>query len=708
MSVHTYLRYSPVVSFLWFLFLIDVFPPIVIAQESQPAAREALEIRRIQLVGNHTFDDGALKDVMQTKETPGAFPKFLFKISEKLGSRAEYFDEEKFAADAKSLSDFYRDHGFYHTKITEETRVDSVRHAIDLTVEIAENVRSLVDTVDYRGLDSLSRDLLAELLKEPRILRWRAYEESQAVAEISRVLDFLGNHGYPLAYFDHEHSAKKELKTTAAFRVVLVFVMGRRYQFGETSIHVDPPRADITDGIVLRQLDIEPGALYSREKKISSERNLNRLDLFEAVRVDNPRLVDTSFSSTVPIDVFVRPRPRHEVSPELSASDENNAFNLGLGLGYTNRNFFGDARNFTTHVRVRTQSIQEWNFSEFFGGRGFRDPTVVGALELQFQVLQPYLFSRNLSGTWTSSISEEKQKPYILSILRNKIGLSNKFATYTFGIIDWTLERVSPEILGDTSDPVTRSALSRDENQAQFNSIMSATLQRDKTNDIFSPTDGFFNSITLGESGILPKLLPGLHAGLPYTQYYEVMLLGRWYQDLTNTRYNILAMKAKVGYQDKYGESRDLPVNIPLNRRFFAGGSGSVRGWRARDLGAMPDSLLQYGGNFILETNMEMRVNYFRGYGKLGFVRLDNIWVVYFLDAGNVWSDVTDFKPKEIAMAAGVGFRYDTFFGPFRVDYGLRVYDPKEVPGQQTIFQKRFFGDVLGSGVIQFGIGQAF
>jgi outer membrane protein insertion porin family len=708
MSVHTNFRYSPVLPFLWFLVFLEVFPSIVIAQESQPAVKELLEIHKIELVGNHTFDDGTVKDVMQTKETPGVFPKLLFKVSEKLGSKPEYFEEEKFAADAKLLEDFYRDHGFYHTKVTEGSHIDSTGHTIDLSVEIVENVRSLVDTVDYRGLDSLSMDLLAELFKEPRIVRGMPYEESRAVAEISRVLDFLGNHGYPLAYFDRERSGKYEWKPTAAFRLTLTFVMGRKYQFGEASVHVDPPREDITDGIILRQLDFQPGEVYSREKKISSERNLNRLDLFEAVRVDNPRLSDTSLSSTVPIDVFVRPRARHELSPELSVSDENNAFNLGLGLGYTNRNFFGDARHSETHVRVRTQSIQEWNFHEVFGGRGFRDPTVVGAVELQFQVLQPYLFSRNLSGSWTTSISAEKQKPYILSILRNKIGLSNKFATYTFGLIDWTLERVSPEILGDTSDQATRTALSRDENQAQFNSIISATLQRDKTNDIFSPTDGFFNSITLGESGILPKLLPGIHTGLPFTQYYEVMLLGRWYQDLTSTRYNILAMKAKVGYQDKYGESRDLPVNIPLNRRFFAGGSGSVRGWRARDLGAMPDSLLQFGGNFILETNVEMRINYFRGYGKLGWVRLDNIWVVYFLDMGNVWTNATDFKPREIAMAAGVGLRYETFFGPFRVDYGFRVYDPKEVPGKQTVFQKRLFGDVLGNGVVQFGIGQAF
>ena len=659
------------------------------------------------MTGNRTFDEGTLKEAIQTKESPGGISKFLYTIfGEKLGSKPEFLDEERITGDVKLLNDFYRDKGFYHAQVGDQSTIDSSRHRASVKFTIDEKTRSYVDSVVYRGLEELPPDLKSDLFKEPLIAPGVVYEEARAVAEISRMLEFLENHGYPLAYFDRDHSGKYEWKPTSNFRLVLTFIIGKPYQFGDISVHVDPPQEDITTNIIVRQLDFAPGELYSRNKKISSERSLNRLDLFEAVRVDNPRLSDTTSGSTVPIDVFVRPRTRHEISPELSVSDENNAFNLGLGLGYTNRNFLGDARNFTAHARVRTQSIQEWDFREVFGGQGFRDPSVVGALELQFQVLQPYFFTKNLSGTWTSSVSAEKQKPYILSILNNRIGLSDKFATYTYGMLDWTLERVSPEILANTPEEV--AALSRQENQAQFNSIIGATLQRDKTSDIFSPTEGFFNSMTLEESGILPKLLPGIRAGLPSTQFYKATLFGRWYRDLTNTRYNILAVKAKAGYQDKYGESKYLAVNIPLNRRFFAGGSGSVRGWRARELGAMPDSLLQFGGNFIFETNFEMRVNYFRGYGKLGWIRLDNIWVVYFFDIGNVWNDIMDVKPRELAMAAGIGFRYETFFGPFRVDYGFRMYDPKAAAGRQTVFQKRLWGETLAGGVLQFGIGQAF
>jgi outer membrane protein assembly factor BamA len=122
----------------------------------------------------------------------------------------------------------------------------------------------------------------------------------------------------------------------------------------------------------------------------------------------------------------------------------------------------------------------------------------------------------------------------------------------------------------------------------------------------------------------------------------------------------------------------------------------------------MNDDLLELGGNFILEGSVEMRVNYMRGFGKFLGLKLDNVWGVYFLDVGNVWSDIGNFRPRDIAVAAGIGFRYETLFGPFRIDYGFRVYDPKAEGAQQSLFHKRFFGETLGEAVLHFGIGHAF
>jgi outer membrane protein assembly factor BamA len=677
-----------------------VVAPRAVAQGSEPDQRE-VEIGRITFQGNATFDRGVLMNTILTQETPSGFSKFLHNtFGEKFGSKPEVYQTEAIENDMRLIQEFYRSKGFYGVVLTDSVAIDSASARADVTFTLAEGKRSFVDAVSYAGLDSIPGDLKARILAEPLLKAGMPYETAVATAEINRVLTHLVNSGYPEARCDYDRYLAQLFLSTNNFRVTFVFAPGRQYLFGDVTVKVDPPREDITDNLSLRHLDFTTGELYSREKKITSERNLNRLGLFEAARVDHVAIPDTSSSRSIPMEVLVRPRPRNELSPEIIVSNENNAFNIGLGLGYTNRNFLGDGRSFNIRARGRTQSIRE-----LFAGKSVRDTSVIGSADLQLQVTQPYLFNKTLSGSVTSEIRADKQQFFILSILRLKAALNKQVTQYTYGTFEWTLERVRPELLVDTANQKYVIAQFREEEKEQFNSILTFTLQSDHTNDPFSPTEGYFRSVALEESGILPKLVT---VGLPFTQYYKTTILGRWYTDLSTSRYNILALKAKTGYQDKYGESQSMDVRIPLNRRFFAGGSGSVRGWKARELGAMSDDLLELGGNFILEGSVEMRVNYLRGFGKFLNLKLDNVWGVYFIDIGNVWSDIGSFRPRDIAVAAGIGFRYETLFGPFRIDYGFRVYDPKADGAQQTLFHKRFFGETLGEAVLHFGIGHAF
>ncbi|MFI5250946.1 MAG: outer membrane protein assembly factor [Bacteroidota bacterium] len=693
------------------LFLLYIcFFSLSRAQELQNNDTNPLEVVKIRFLGNVSFSDDILQNIIESKESPNSFSKFLYHISaNKLGSKPEYYDDAVFHSDALRLESFYRDEGYYSVIISPESRIDTAKNQTTLLFLITENARSLVDSVEYKGINDLEQGLKDDIYRDPVIKKFRPYQKALADEEIKRVLGILHNYGYPSARLDAQNSGAYHYLSSNNFFLQFTFMHGRWRQFGDVNIKIDPPRPDIEDYMITRHLDFIKGDTYSEQRRVASQRNLNRLDLFEGVRISQPAISDTG-PTEIPLQILARPRDRHELSPELSVSDENNAFNLGLGVGYTNRNFLGDGRTGNIDAKIRAQSLTSWNYHQVFFGNGLKDTSVVGALELQFQILQPYLFSKNMTGSWTTSLLAEKQQPYILSIVRNRIGVSNRFAELTYGLFDWTLERVSPEFLSsDTIGTAAELASRREEDQPQFNSILTATLQRDKTNDIFSPSSGFFNSITIEESGILPELLPTLRKNLPFTQYYKVVLFGRWYKALSADTGRIFALKLKSGYQSKYGESRAADINIPLNRRFFGGGSGSLRGWRARELGAMQDqSLVQFGGNFMFEGSAEMRINHFKGMGKWGFIRWDNIWGVYFFDWGNVWSDAGDFRVSQIAMAAGLGFRYDTFFGPFRIDYGFKVYDPAAEEGRKTIFQNRFFADTFNHGVIQFGIGHAF
>jgi outer membrane protein insertion porin family len=128
-----------------------------------------------------------------------------------------------------------------------------------------------------------------------------------------------------------------------------------------------------------------------------------------------------------------------------------------------------------------------------------------------------------------------------------------------------------------------------------------------------------------------------------------------------------------------------------------------VRGWQSRDLSASGDPKL--GGNLALEGSLELRVNILQS-ARDDF--LDKIWLVTFFDFGNVWAAASDLQWKGVAMAAGIGFRYNTFFGPFRVDWGFRVYNPGDPTGQNWITQRQLFGQTFKEGIFHFGIGHAF
>ncbi|MDP2207320.1 MAG: BamA/TamA family outer membrane protein [Bacteroidota bacterium] len=673
-------------------------------------SEKPLEVDNIELSGNKFFDDKTILETFITKISPGAFSKFLYNIfGEKFGRQTEYFFQDVYYSDVERLKQLYHDYGFFDLNAVSSYSYNSDTTAIKIDLKIDENERSYIDSVEYTGIENIDQSVLDAIFLEPKIKSGHPYEKSKINDEATRITEIISNSGYPLVTILPESSTAIRYLSTNRFKITYAIRPGKKYKFGELSIVVEPPREDITNKIITKHLDFKSGELISKNKVISSERNLNRLGLFEAARIEIPEIAASTVGDLLPISVRVKPRDKHEIAPEVILSDEDNVFNLGLGLGYTNRNFLGDARNFNLRLRFNTQSVQEWNFGRVFGKYGLKDNSVQGKVDLNFQIIQPYLFTRTLNGTWTLSLIADKKNFYLVTLVRNKIGLINQFATYTTGFMEWILERSDVNWIEDTIKTGLSITRLKQEEQPQFNSILSFTLQRDKTNDLFSPTEGFFHAGSIEESGILQNVFKNIQKSLPFTQYYKVTLFGRWYKDLSRTKFNILAVKLKAGYQDKYGESKlNHNISIPLNRRFFAGGSGSVRGWKNRELGSMLQSEIPLGGNFLFEGNTELRINHMRGFGKLWILNLENLWAVYFLDYGNLWNNFKDVNIKDVAIASGVGIRYDTFVGPVRFDFGMRVYDPMEIAGKRWFYQKIFFKEVLYNGVLNFGIGHAF
>ena len=98
-------------------------------------------------------------------------------------------------------------------------------------------------------------------------------------------------------------------------------------------------------------------------------------------------------------------------------------------------------------------------------------------------------------------------------------------------------------------------------------------------------------------------------------------------------------------------------AEIPANHRFYAGGGGSVRGYRNRSLSPLLATGEVTGGRSLIEASLEARIKV-----------TDSIGVVPFVDVGGAFDRAyPDFR-EPLRWAAGLGLRYYTGVGPIRFD----------------------------------------
>jgi len=203
--------------------------------------------------------------------------------------------------------------------------------------------------------------------------------------------------------------------------------------------------------------------------------------------------------------------------------------------------------------------------------------------------------------------------------------------------------------------------------------------------------------------------------GVNYFQYSKFEAEFRLKQNIDEL--NSVAFRVNSGVALPYGNSS----LVPYDKRYFIGGSNSLRAWQPRTLGPGNTprgvtSIIDRSGEFLLEMNMEYRFTVVR---KL-------LESAIFLDAGNIWnlSRISTSNPdygvlhsnsflSEVALNTGIGFRFDLGIFLFRVDWGWPLRDPSLPINQRWILSesinnsnmsKYFFDETA----IAIGIGYPF
>jgi translocation and assembly module TamA len=153
---------------------------------------------------------------------------------------------------------------------------------------------------------------------------------------------------------------------------------------------------------------------------------------------------------------------------------------------------------------------------------------------------------------------------------------------------------------------------------------------------------------------------PGIVIGDREAQYLSLNGQISAYQPLDREQHFVIATRLRSGFV--YGAALS---DLPVSRRFFAGGGGSARGFEFQSVGPRDDEGVPTGGRGLMEVSGELR---WRRDGPLGFVA--------FLDGASV-TENEGVSLSDVRYSAGLGVRYDTVMGPLRFDIATPL-DPRD------------------------------
>ncbi len=183
--------------------------------------------------------------------------------------------------------------------------------------------------------------------------------------------------------------------------------------------------------------------------------------------------------------------------------------------------------------------------------------------------------------------------------------------------------------------------------------------------------------------------------GVVFSQY--VKLEGDYIKHWELNDGNIVAIRAFAGIAIPYGNGN----SIPFTRSYFAGGANDNRGWNPYDLGpGSSGSLDEFN-----EANLKIALN-----AEYRYTILGDFKGAFFIDAGNIWNVLDNVEDEasrfngigdlqELAIASGMGLRYDLGFFVIRFDGGFKTYNPMRPEGERWFKEYNFANIVLNIGI---------
>lgn len=604
-------------------------------------------ISDINIVGNKIFDDPELLEQLKLKASHFTS---LFKGDDK-------YSREKLSGDLETLRSYYMDRGYIKFAVDSvQVSVTPNREHVFITINVTEGERYKVGKVSLGGDIPINREQMLPLLI---MKKGQVYSQQIQTYTSDLLTRRLGNAGYTFAKVKgYPHVNQDDHTVDVSFFVE----PGKRVYVKQVTFSGN----DKSEGKVLRRELRQFEAAPANSSLIDlSKSRLQRLGFFSTVDADTQVVPGTD--DQVNVNYKVAEQPSGSIGANVGYSDANGVI---FGASVSQNNFLGSGNRVSFSVS-RSDVSTSYSFSHY----------------------NPYYTPDGVSRGFSLHYNKINYANSNVNI--NSYAADRKGGSVTYGYPISEYSRINfgfglENIDIHSGDFVPQNIYNfLDANGNVFNEFsLNLGLSTSTLNSGILPDRGWSQSSNLE---VATPIGTYTYYKLTFNAQRYFPLIGRW----------VLRTRGKLGLGGGYGDSNGLP----FFENFYAGGIGSVRGYRSYSLGPRAPSHIYsmltppqidpdpdpVGGNVMGEASAELI------FPTPFAPDSRNVRTFLFFDSGNVYSlgrNASDFSTylSNVRYSVGIGLTWLTAIGPLSFDLGHAL---NAAPGDDTE-------------VFQFSLGQVF
>jgi translocation and assembly module TamA len=506
--------------------------------------------------------------------------------------------DRRVESDMATLDTVLRAQGYYQAEV--DYRMDRTQSPIQIQIEVVPGKPFEIKKAEviFDGAPEVTPQLTIAAQIPAVIIGEPAHSQTVINTE-EEIMRRLPQLGYPLAHLE-ERSVIVD-HATLGMEISYHVTPGAQMKFGPLTVK---GLAKVRAGYVQRLIPWREGARYDQALVDDFRSRLAATGLFASIRVGHGDGLPQD--GKLPVVVTVREAPHHTYGAGLTYSSGEG---IGAVLFWENRNLFGNQEKLRTTAQ----------YSE-----------ILKSLSADFVKPNFLRYDQKLLANVTAA--HDRPTAYNESALKSSIAIERQISKHWAASVGGSLEY--SHIVDYTGDHKFRLL------------GMPLKLRYDGSNSLLNPTTGMRLSALVqpyvgSEQGVL--------------KFVRSETLGSMYLPIDKDKRFVFAARFKLG--TIFGEGRD---RLPADKRFYAGGGNSVRGYGYQLVGPLTPDLKPLGGRSLFETGAEVRIKLSRTIG-----------IVPFIEGGNVFDKPYPNFSDKLKWGAGLGFRYYTDFAPVRLDIGI-------------------------------------